>query len=131
MGFLDDILGKLIDIDFKPQSEQMGVFNVKTAKNTYNLNLNFSTPEAAKAFAEVIVAGNQTKIVEGAEKLLAGNSTMLKVLPQSTAVQVANATIVTSFAAASGVEGKVKMEAQETLTIQEKAFVKLSPESDK
>lgn len=53
MGLLVDILGKLIEIDFKPQADQMGIFNVKPAKNTYNINLNFTSLEAARAFAEV------------------------------------------------------------------------------
>ena len=128
MGLLDDILGKIVDIKFKLQAGQMGIINVNTAKNTYNTNLSFTTPEAARAFAEVIVAGNQTKIVESAEKLLAGNSTTLKVLPESTAAQVANATIVASAAAASGVEGKVRIE--ETLKIGETVTIKLSSEEE-
>ena len=110
MGLLDDILGKIVDMKFKLKAGQMGIFNVNTAKNTYNLNLTFTTPEASKAFADVFVAGNQADIVENAERLLGNNSTTLKVMPESTAVQFANATIVASAAAASGVEGKVKIE---------------------
>jgi hypothetical protein len=109
MGWLDKILGKLVDINLNLESEQTGVLNIKTEKNTYNNPLIFATPEAARAYAEVVVAGNQTKLIENAEKILSANSTTLKVLPESTAVQFANATIVASAAAASGVEGKVKM----------------------
>jgi len=129
MGLLDKILGKLIEIDFKPKAGQMGIFNVKTAKNTYNLNLTFTTPEASKAFADVFVAGNQTKILENSEKLLAANSTTLKVLPESGAVQFANATIVASAAAASGVEGKVRIE--DTMNIGDQATVKITRGLDK
>jgi len=134
MALLDDILGKLVDMNLNLQSEQTGIFNVKTVKNIYNNPLIFTTPEAARAFAEVIVAANQTKIVENAEKLLSANSTTLEVLPEATAVEVANATIVASAAASSGVEGKVRMEkiqVAETLGVGEKAIVKLDPESDK
>ena len=109
MGLLDDILGKLVDIDFKPQAEQMGVVNIKTENRIYNLNVNFSTPEAARAFAEGIMGANQTKITEDAEKRLIANSATIQVLPEPAAVEVANAAIVASTAAVSGVEGKVKM----------------------
>ena len=133
MGWLDKILGKLVDMNFNLQSEQTGVLNIKTSKNTYNMNLIFTTPEVSKAFAEVIVAGNQTKLIENAEKLLSANSSALEVLPESTAVQVANATIVASAAAASGVEGKVRMQeiqVAELIGISENVVVKLSPESE-
>lgn len=129
MGWLDKILGKLVDMNLNLQSEQTGILNIKTAKNTYNMNLTFTTPEASKAFAEVIAAGNQTKVIEDAEKLLSANSSALEVLPDSTAVQVANATIVASAAAASGVEGKVRMEIAEPIGISENVVVKLFPES--
>lgn len=133
MGFIKDILGELVKIDFKPGAGQMGILNITTAKNTYNNPLIFTTPEAARAFADVFVTGNQTKIEENAERLLSANSTTLKVLPESGAVQFANATIVASAAAASGVEGKVKAEKVqigETIGISEDVVVKLSPESD-
>jgi hypothetical protein len=134
MGFIKEILGEIIKIDFKPKADQMGIFNVKTTKNTFHGPLIFTTPEAARAFGEAIASGNQTKIVENAEKLLAANSTMLKVLSESTAMQVANATLVASTAAALGMEGKVKAEkfqVVETLNIGESVFVKLSPEPHK
>jgi len=127
MGFLDDILGKIVDIKLKLKTEQMGILNIKTANNTHNLNLHFSTPEAARAFAEGLAAGNQTRIVENAEMILAGNSTTLKVLPESTAVQFANATIVASGAAATGVEGKVRIEG--TLDFDGKVAGKVLPRS--
>jgi hypothetical protein len=107
MGWLDKILGKFVDMKLSLESEQTGVLNIKTEKNTYNNPLIFTTPEAARAYAEVMVAGNQTKLLENAEKLLSANSSTLKVLPESTAIEFANATIVASTAAASGVEGKV------------------------
>ena len=129
MGWLDKILGKLVDMNFNLESEQTGVLNIKTEKNTYNNPLIFTTPEAARAYAEVIVAGNQTKIMDSAEKVLSSNSTTLKVLPESTAVQFANATIVASAAAASGVEGKVRMEVAESIGISENVVIKLSAES--
>ena len=128
MGILKDILGEIIKVDFKPQADQNGIFNVKTAKNTYTYNLNFSTPEASRAFAEAIVAGNQTRIVDSAEKALSANSATLKVLPESTAAQFANATIVASAAAASGVEGKVKM-TEGTLAFEGKVGAKVSAKS--
>lgn len=135
MGLLDDILGKLVDIDFKPQAEQMGVVNIKTENKIYNLNVNFSTPEAARAFAEGIMAANQTKIAEDAEKRLVANSATIQVLPELAAVEVANAAIVASTAAASGVEGKVKIKeiqiaAGETIVLSEKVIKKLSPEEE-
>jgi hypothetical protein len=126
VGILKDILGEIIKIDFKPQADQMGVLNIKTEKNTYNNPLIFTTPEAARAYAEVMVAGNQTKLIENAEKLLSANSTTLEVLPESTAVQVANATIVASAAAVAGVEGKVRID--ETIQFGTKATVQFSSE---
>jgi len=110
MGLLDDILGKIIDVNLKLKAGMMGVLNIKTTKNTYNTNLIFTTPEASKAFARVFVAGNQKEIVEYAEKLLAANSATLEVMSLSSATEIANATIVASAAAASGMEGKVKIE---------------------
>ena len=32
MGLLDDILGKLVEIVFKPKAGQMGILNIKTEK---------------------------------------------------------------------------------------------------
>ena len=110
MGWLDDILGKIVDIKLKLKAGKMGVINIETTKNTYNVNLTFTTPEVSKPLADFFAAGNQTKLIENAEKLLAANSTTLKVLPESTAVEYANATIVGSAAAMSGVEGKVRIE---------------------
>lgn len=108
MALLDDILGKIVDMNLKLKAGMMGILNINTAKNTYNLNLTFTTPEASKAFADVFVAGNP-KILENAEKLLSANSATLEVMPESGAVQFANSTIVASAAAASGVEGKVRL----------------------
>jgi len=127
MGLLDDILGKIIDMNLKMKAGMMGILNIKTAKNTYHTNLIFATPEAARAFADGIVAGNQTKIVENAEKLLAGNATTFKVLPESMTMQFANATIVASAAATSGVEGKVTMGGELDYTV--KLTAGILPES--
>ncbi len=48
MGILKDILGEIVKIDFKPEADQMGISNIKTTKNTYNTNLIFTTPDAAR-----------------------------------------------------------------------------------
>jgi hypothetical protein len=58
---------------------------------------------------------------------LSANSSTLKVLPESTAVQFANATIVASAAAASGVEDKVKIGGE--LSFEGKATAVVLPKS--
>jgi hypothetical protein len=128
MGLLDDILGKIVDIKLKLKAGKMGIINIETTKNIYNVNVTFAGPEASKPFADAFAAGNQTKLIENAEKLLSANSSTLKVLRESTAIEFANATIVASAAAASGVEGKVKIE--ETIRIGESATVRLTPEEE-
>ena len=117
MGLLEKLLGKIVDMKLTLKTGVMGVINIQTTKNTYNVNLTFTTPEASKPFADFFVAGNLPKVLEGAEKLLAQTSTTLEVMSLSSATQIANATIVASAAAASGVEGKVKIGESETWAI--------------
>ena len=53
MGLIDDILGKLVDINLKVDPDQMGVVNVKMENKTFNYNIHISDPETAKAFARI------------------------------------------------------------------------------
>ena len=134
MGWLDKIMGgKLVDMKVKLKAGQMGILNIRTEKKTYNTNLTFATPESAKAFAETVVAANQTKIPEIAEQMLAANSAALEALPESKAVQAANEAIVESAAAASGVKGKVKafeIQIAETVAVGGSLTVKPSSEGE-
>jgi hypothetical protein len=123
---------RLVEMNYSPKGDQNGILNIKMANNTFINPLIFTDAEAARAYAEGIAA-NKAKITEDAEKRLMGISGTIQILPDPVAAQFANATIVASSAAVSGVEGKVKIaEIQiadgETLGLSEKATVKLSSE---
>ena len=124
-----EVLAKLKLADIKAEGKQVGAVNVnienKTENKTYNFH--FYNPEAAKAFVAdfKITPDLEKKVKEEAERRLISLGISPDLLSETTRAEIARVVTVSS------VESTVKIRGLETLAIQEKAIVKLDPESDK
>ncbi len=122
MGLLDDIFGKLVDIKLKLKSGQMGVVNVKTQNKTFVYNIQITNPESAKAFAKEIISHEvQKQIKEDARRRLEPITPVLKMVSDSTAIEV--------VAAATGLSTVETLNANTTAsltTVEDLSYVKIS-----
>jgi hypothetical protein len=93
----EEILGKikLMDVDIKPQADQVGIFNVKVYNTT--VNLTFEDIQAVENFRKAPKTEDlERRVKEVVENILKGLGPVLDALPTTVSSQVVTAATVVS-----------------------------------